>query len=106
MEGVRVVGYSDVQDESTGYSGVQDRMAGVDPEHRNTPPPEHLPSTSCPSLPSSYSSLLISESEIDAGRLDVVRALIPLVPIVLLLLAYSGWAPMGWLRRVPEGEEW
>ena len=35
-----------------------------------------------------------------------MKAFIPLAPIALLLLAYSGWAPLAWLRRVPEGEEW
>ncbi len=39
-------------------------------------------------------------------RLSVVKALIPLVPVALLLLASSGWAPLGWLLRVPEGEDW
>ena len=39
-------------------------------------------------------------------RLDPLRALIPLVPIALLLLAYGGWPPLEWLVRPPEGEEW
>jgi C4-dicarboxylate transporter, DcuC family len=39
-------------------------------------------------------------------RLDPVRALIPLVPIALLLLAYGGFPPLDWLVRPPEGEEW
>ena len=38
--------------------------------------------------------------------LDPVRAVIPLVPIGLLLLAYSGWGPMAWLLRPPAGPEW
>ena len=37
---------------------------------------------------------------------DVVRALIPLVPVVLLLLAHAGWSPLAWLLRVPEGDVW
>jgi C4-dicarboxylate transporter, DcuC family len=36
----------------------------------------------------------------------LVKALIPLVPIALLLLAYGGWAPLGWLLQPPAGEEW
>jgi C4-dicarboxylate transporter, DcuC family len=28
------------------------------------------------------------------------------VPVGLLLLAYAGWAPLAWLVRAPEGEEW
>lgn len=39
-------------------------------------------------------------------RLNVVKALVPLVPIALLLIAASGWPPLEWLRRIPEGEEW
>jgi DcuC family C4-dicarboxylate transporter len=39
-------------------------------------------------------------------RIDPVKALIPLVPIALLLAAYSGWWPMGWLLQAPEGEQW
>jgi len=37
---------------------------------------------------------------------DPARALIPLVPIALLLLAYAGWGPMAWLLRTPDGPEW
>lgn len=32
--------------------------------------------------------------------IDVVRAFVPLVPVVLLLAAYAGWSPLDWLRRV------
>lgn len=39
-------------------------------------------------------------------RLNPVKALIPLVPVILLLLAYAGWPPLAWLRRVPAGDEW
>lgn len=38
--------------------------------------------------------------------LSVVKALLPLVPIALLLLAATGWRPLQWLGRVPDGEEW
>ena len=39
-------------------------------------------------------------------RLNVAKALVPLVPIALLVIAASGWPPLQWLRRIPEGEEW
>jgi DcuC family C4-dicarboxylate transporter len=38
-------------------------------------------------------------------RLDPLRAVIPLVPIVLLLVAYAGWAPLRWVILPPLGEE-
>lgn len=39
-------------------------------------------------------------------RLNLVKALLPLVPVALLLLAYAGWEPLQWLRRIPDGDEW
>ena len=39
-------------------------------------------------------------------RVHPLKAVIPLVPIVLLLLAYAGWSPLGWLVTIPPGEEW
>lgn len=39
-------------------------------------------------------------------RFSVARALIPLVPIGLLLLGYSGFAPLRWLIEPPRGDEW
>jgi DcuC family C4-dicarboxylate transporter len=39
-------------------------------------------------------------------RLDPVRAAIPLVPVALLLAAYGGFAPLGWLVRTPPGADW
>lgn len=39
-------------------------------------------------------------------RLDPVRALIPLVPVALLLAGYGGFAPLAWLVRTPSGDEW
>ncbi len=43
----------------------------------------------------------------DAGapslRASPVRACVPLVPVVLLLLAYHGWAPLAWLVETPDG---
>lgn len=41
-----------------------------------------------------------------AFRLDPVRALIPLVPVALLLAAYGGFGPLGWLVRTPPGDDW
>jgi DcuC family C4-dicarboxylate transporter len=34
------------------------------------------------------------------------KAIVPLVPIALLLLAHSGWPAMEWLLRLPPGDEW
>ncbi len=39
-------------------------------------------------------------------RPSIIKALVPLVPIVLLLLAYAGWEPLQWLRQVPPGDDW
>ncbi|HEX7024940.1 MAG TPA: C4-dicarboxylate transporter DcuC [Gemmatimonadales bacterium] len=39
-------------------------------------------------------------------RVNPLKAIIPLVPIALLLAAYSGWAPLAWLVTPPPGEEW
>ncbi len=39
-------------------------------------------------------------------RLDWLRALIPLVPVVLLLAAYGGFWPLGWLVSTPPGDDW
>jgi DcuC family C4-dicarboxylate transporter len=41
-----------------------------------------------------------------AFRLDLVKALIPLVPIALLLAGYAGWPPLAWLITPPAGAEW
>jgi DcuC family C4-dicarboxylate transporter len=41
-----------------------------------------------------------------ALRLNPVKAVIPLVPIALLLVGYAGWPPLGWLVAVPPAEEW
>jgi C4-dicarboxylate transporter, DcuC family len=35
-----------------------------------------------------------------------LRAVVPIVPVALLLAAYSGWKPLDWLVSVPEGESW
>jgi DcuC family C4-dicarboxylate transporter len=39
-------------------------------------------------------------------KVNLVRALIPLTPIALLLLAYSGLGPLRWLLETPRGEDW
>lgn len=39
-------------------------------------------------------------------RIHPGKAVIPLVPIVLLLVAYAGFRPLAWLVAPPEGEEW
>ena len=48
-----------------------------------------------------------AQSDDVAGfRIDPVRALIPLVPIALLLAAYGGVPGLRWLIAVPEAREW
>ena len=44
----------------------------------------------------------------DSKRLKVnpLKAVIPLVPIALLLAAYAGWSPLAWLVTTPPGQEW
>lgn len=39
-------------------------------------------------------------------RVHPLKAMIPLVPIALLLTAYAGWTPLAWLVATPPGEEW
>lgn len=39
-------------------------------------------------------------------RVNPLKAVIPLVPIALLLAAYSGWRPLAWLTTPPPGDEW
>lgn len=34
------------------------------------------------------------------------KAIIPLIPITLLLTAYAGWNPLAWLVEPPPGDEW
>lgn len=38
--------------------------------------------------------------------ISIPRAIIPLVPVALLLLAQAGWPAMAWLLRTPPGDEW
>ncbi|WP_435021368.1 C4-dicarboxylate transporter DcuC [Tundrisphaera sp. TA3] len=42
----------------------------------------------------------------DESAPSIFKAAVPLVPVTLLLVAHAGWAPMGWLIRVPDGEGW
>lgn len=37
--------------------------------------------------------------------LNPLKAIIPMVPIGMLLLAYSGWEPLGWLLESPQGPD-
>lgn len=41
-----------------------------------------------------------------ALQVEPLKAVIPLVPIALLLAAYAGWGPLAWLVAPPGGEEW
>ncbi len=43
---------------------------------------------------------------VEEFRINLLRALIPLVPIALLLLAYGGLPGLGWLVSVPEAPDW
>ncbi|MEK7833021.1 MAG: C4-dicarboxylate transporter DcuC, partial [Acidobacteriota bacterium] len=43
---------------------------------------------------------------VEEFRINLLRALIPLVPIALLLLAYGGLPGLGWLVAVPEAPDW
>lgn len=42
----------------------------------------------------------------DTFRVSVLHALVPIVPIALLLLAYGGFAPLRFLITPPEGDAW
>ena len=48
----------------------------------------------------------VRPSDGPSARIHPLKAVIPLVPIALLLLAYAGWAPLAWLVAIPAGEEW
>jgi DcuC family C4-dicarboxylate transporter len=39
-------------------------------------------------------------------KVNPLKAVIPLVPIALLLAAYAGWRPLAWLVATPPGDEW
>jgi DcuC family C4-dicarboxylate transporter len=39
-------------------------------------------------------------------RVNPIKAVIPIVPIALLLAAYGGWDPLAWLVATPPGDEW
>jgi DcuC family C4-dicarboxylate transporter len=39
-------------------------------------------------------------------RLNVAKAIVPLVPIALLLLGYGGFRPLHWLVTPPPGDDW
>lgn len=41
-----------------------------------------------------------------APRVNVLKALVPVLPVTMLLLAYAGWEPMRWLVTIPEGDAW
>lgn len=41
-----------------------------------------------------------------APRMNVLKALVPVLPVTMLLLAYAGWEPMRWLVTIPEGDAW
>jgi DcuC family C4-dicarboxylate transporter len=43
---------------------------------------------------------------VPSPRLNPAKAVVPLVPVMLLLLAYAGWTPLAWLLRPPPGDQW
>jgi DcuC family C4-dicarboxylate transporter len=46
------------------------------------------------------------ETDEPAFRSSAAKALVPLVPIALLVLGYGGFRPLGWLIEPPPGDEW
>ena len=55
-------------------------------------------------------TFLSSSSELtathDQFKVSLPHALVPMVPIALLLIAYAGFAPLSFLIRPPEGDSW
>jgi DcuC family C4-dicarboxylate transporter len=49
---------------------------------------------------------LETPSDAEPFRIHPVRAVLPLVPVALLLLGYGGFPYLHWLVRVPEAPEW
>jgi C4-dicarboxylate transporter, DcuC family len=47
-----------------------------------------------------------SADALESEPVQWLRALVPLVPVSLLLAAYAGVAPLAWVIRVPEGDAW
>jgi DcuC family C4-dicarboxylate transporter len=39
-------------------------------------------------------------------RVNPLKAVVPLLPVLLLLLSHAGFPPLLWLRRPPAGSEW
>jgi len=81
--------------DSRGYRGVTDGRTGL---HGDAPAggrhPRHGP-------PPGDGAVLEENF-----RIDLFRALIPIVPIAMLLAGYLGMPGMGWLIRTPPGPEW
>lgn len=46
-----------------------------------------------------------TEQELNELPINPLKAIVPLVPITMLLLAYSGWEPLSWLLERPRGPE-
>lgn len=51
-------------------------------------------------------SELSEPEETEEFKLSILKGLLPLFPLILLLAAYLGFSPLGWLVRTPEGPEW
>jgi DcuC family C4-dicarboxylate transporter len=87
--------------------GKEQRAEGDDVTPALTPSPAaRVPGAPTRSLSSTSRSHEHDPSPLTPASLRLTKALIPLVPVALLLLAYAGWTPLAWLLRAPEGEEW
>ncbi len=56
--------------------------------------------------PSDAAALVHAPIEKGAFRLNIAKALIPVVPIALLLLSYGGLGSLAWLKDPPPGDDW
>jgi len=98
-----------------GLRSAEELPAGHQAEVRERPaaalvPQEKAPPGPAEGLPEGSPDALSVWEPDTAPRLDLARALVPLVPIALLLLAYglegNPASPFGWLLAVPAGEAW
>jgi DcuC family C4-dicarboxylate transporter len=56
--------------------------------------------------PQNHAELVHAPPDEPTLRVNPAKAAIPLIPIVLLLVAYAGFRPLAWLVAAPPGEEW
>lgn len=48
----------------------------------------------------------LESEQVQLEKLSVAKALVPLLPLALLLGAYLGFSPLAWLTQTPTGPEW